>query len=107
MLAKQAEKLSLPYFRPGEAIPVTGIYRVFHAQHRVSHEVTLLAGEVFPRCAKCDSDVHFELITQASQAKTDSDFRIRLFEVPHPREEEKEQKSPDHSEKSPSDPHIR
>ena len=86
-MAKHAEKLPLPYFRPGEAIPVTGIYRVFHAQHRVSHEVTLLAGEVFPRCAKCNSDARFELITQALHAKADADFRIRLFEVPHPQEE--------------------
>lgn len=86
-MAKPAKKLPLPYFRPGEAISITGIYRVFHAQHRVSHEVTLLAGEVFPRCAKCNSDVRFELITQALHAKADSDFRIRLFEVPHPQEE--------------------
>jgi len=90
-LAKQAEKIPSPYFRPGEAIPVTGIYRVFHARHRASHEVTLLAGEVFPRCSKCKGDVHFELIIQAQRPKADTDFRIRLFEVPHPAEEESEE----------------
>lgn len=58
---------------------------MFHARHRVSHEVTLIAGESFPRCAECGSDVRFELIAEAQQALRDADFRIRLYEVPHPK----------------------
>jgi hypothetical protein len=76
-----------PYFRAGESIPLTGIYRAFHSNHRVSHDVTLLAGEAFPVCAQCGSNVHFELLHEAQQAAVDLDFRIRLYQLPHPEEE--------------------
>jgi hypothetical protein len=78
--------LPSPYFRVGEPIPFTGIYNVFHLSHRVSHEVTLLAGEFFPRCSVCANEVHFELVAEAPQAATDSDFRVRLYEIPCPAE---------------------
>jgi hypothetical protein len=31
-----------PFFRPGEPIVETGIYRVYHGDHRLTHEVALL-----------------------------------------------------------------
>jgi hypothetical protein len=77
----------------GEKIPVSGVYRVFHSQHRVSHEVTLLAEEIFPRCSQCQSRVQFELIAEAPVAQSDNDFRIRLFEIPHPQEANKNNKN--------------
>lgn len=80
-----AERPPLPYFRAGEPIPDTGIYRVFHAEHRLSHEVTLLSGESFPRCSVCKNEVHFELLISAPQAIHDSHLRgVRLYEIPHP-----------------------
>lgn len=72
------------YFRASEAIPHTGVYRVFHAEHRVSHEVILKAGENFPRCEKCQNDVHFELMKGVSDIETDRDF-IYVYEIPHPK----------------------
>ncbi|HEU5450778.1 MAG TPA: hypothetical protein VFU76_02275 [Terriglobales bacterium] len=76
-----------PYFRAGESIPSTGIYRVFHAGHRVSHEVTLLRDEAFPRCSTCGSEVHFEQLCCVPGIEQDADFRSRkLFELPHPEE---------------------
>jgi hypothetical protein len=77
-------KPPLPYFRAGEPIVETGIYRVFHSEHRVSHDVTLLADETFPRCAECGNDVHFELLRSAPEIGRDASFRICLYEVPHP-----------------------
>jgi hypothetical protein len=65
-------------------IPFTGIYRVYHAQHRVSHDVTLLLGESFPPCSHCGDDVHFELLQEAGQIAIDSDFKVRLYEIPCP-----------------------
>jgi len=77
-----------PYFRAGEAIVETGIYRVFHAEHRVSHEVTLLAGQKFPVCEECGKDVHFELLRSAPEITRDPGFRINLYKIPHPERSE-------------------
>ena len=68
-------------------MPVAGIYRAFHVDHRVSHDLTLLGDRVFPRCARCGDEVHFELLREAPEAANDEDFaRMRLFEIPHPEE---------------------
>ena len=84
------EKAASPFFRVGETIPATGIYRVFHSGHRLSHEVVLLNGEVFPRCSACGFEVHFELLEAAPQIETDKNFQdlrsLKLFELPHPEE---------------------
>lgn len=83
MVQQAGEKLPSPYFRAGEKIPETGVYRVFHTQHRVSHEVILLVGEKFPRCSQCETDVHFELLQSIPEIEQDADF-IRIYEIPHP-----------------------
>ena len=70
--------------RVGERVPTSGIYRAFHNDHRLAHEVTLLEGQVFPRCRKCGVTVHFELVRAAGAAMDDFDFRIQLYEIPHP-----------------------
>jgi hypothetical protein len=36
--------------------------------------------------------VQFELIAEAPAAYSDSDFRIRLFEIPHPQKTDNENK---------------
>ena len=83
-----------PYYRAAETVPTDGVYRVFHSDHRLSHEVTLLAGETFPRCNKCGFAAHFELVHAAPHAMNDTgDFRIRLYEIEHP-EENGDQKQP-------------
>lgn len=69
-------------FRTGEQIPYSGIYKVFHASHRLPHEVTLLDGEIFPRCLKCDSSVEFQLIQQVSNILDKGAFRVVLFGLP-------------------------
>ena len=72
-------------------IPASGLYRVFHSDHRLSHKAILLTGEPFPRCAECQGDVHFELIEAAQELDTDPNFasfrNLRLYEVPHPKKE--------------------
>ena len=73
-----------PAFHAGDTIPVSGIYRAIHGRHRLAHDVTLLAGEDFPRCSKCGDLVGFELIAEATAAIDDRDFRVRLYEIPHP-----------------------
>ena len=70
-------------YRVGERVPGSGIYRVFHSIHRVSHEVTLLQDEVFPPCMQCTDKVHFELV-KVVPAIEEYDFRVRLYQIPHP-----------------------
>jgi hypothetical protein len=83
-------KLPSPYFRVGESVPSDGIYRAYHNSHRLSHEVTLLTGETFPPCVRCGTDVHFELLREVKRAVNDPDFdfKIKLYEIPHPAEDE-------------------
>jgi len=51
-----------PIFRTDEMVPQSGIYRVRHKKHRLPHEVTLFRDQQFPRCAKCQNAVTFELV---------------------------------------------
>ena len=93
-IVARKDETPVVYFRPGDRIPETGIYRVYHSGHRLAHEVTLLHGESFPRCAKCADDVHFQLLRPAPQISRDANFRrepIRLYELPHPDEPEERQ----------------
>ena len=50
------------FFKPGEAVPESGIYSVHHDSHRLMHASTLLGGGKFPICRKCGDAVRFKLI---------------------------------------------
>jgi len=90
---KSAEQIPSPFFRVGERVPQSGVYRVCHAEHRTSHEVTLVGGHDFPRCSRCGADVHFELLYAAPEIDSDKNFRgRRLFEIPHPEEADPDDK---------------
>jgi hypothetical protein len=60
--------------------PVTGVYKVTHAGHRLPHEVLILKNERFPRCAKCSYAVAFTLVRPVGD--TPQGFDYRLFELP-------------------------
>jgi hypothetical protein len=75
-----------------ETVPQSGIYRVRHSKHRLPHEVTLLRDERFPRCAKCDSAVVFELVKAADEDAAILGLRICLYELPVA-DDEQEQKA--------------
>jgi hypothetical protein len=76
------------HYKAHDTVPIDGVYRVTHQDHRTSHEVVLLAGELFPRCSKCGTGVHFELVHAAPRATDDTAFNIRLYEIPHPDEKD-------------------
>jgi hypothetical protein len=52
-------------FKPGDVANETGVYLVSHDRHRLPHEVIVLRGERFPRCANCSEAVIFELFYAA------------------------------------------
>ncbi len=64
-------------YRPSELVPVSGVYRVDHNEHREAHEATLLEGEVFPACAVCEDNVRFMLKYRATSIHLDKDFPRR------------------------------
>jgi hypothetical protein len=49
-------------FQPGERVPRSGLYRVYHHTHRLMHEAALLTGDPFPFCKQCGTAVRFEFI---------------------------------------------
>lgn len=71
-----------PIFSTGQTVPETGIYRVMHAGHRLPHEVTLLAGQAFPRCAKCKDAVAFTPVRHATPIDADRGFKVIVYELP-------------------------
>jgi len=62
-------------YKPSEAVPVSGVYRVDHQNHRQAHEATLLEGESFPACAVCQDLVRFTLKHRSINIRDDKDFR--------------------------------
>ncbi len=49
-------------YKPGDRVPKSGVYRVYHHQHRLMHEATLEKDTRFPQCRTCKSKVQFSLV---------------------------------------------
>lgn len=64
-------------YRANEKVPQTGIYRVFHYQHRLPHNVVMRQGEQFPACNKCGERVLFRLSSIAEALISDRDFMVK------------------------------
>ena len=47
--------------KPGDIVPLSGVYRIYHDAHRLMHEATLTRGMRFPRCKQCSDLVRFTL----------------------------------------------
>lgn len=52
-------------YKPGETVPKSGVYRIYHHQHRLMHEATLEKDTRFPQCRACKTKVKFSLIHAA------------------------------------------
>ena len=62
------------WFRPGAVAPVSGLYRVHHYAHRVSHTVIVLGGTEFPVCKKCGDKVQFAPLISGEPIENDLDL---------------------------------
>lgn len=67
-------------FETGGIVAETGIYRVIHNAHRLPHEVVILKGDRFPRCAKCKDAVLFDLVHTAPDLFRS--WQYHLYELP-------------------------
>jgi hypothetical protein len=61
-------------FKPGDQVPVTGVFTATHYQHRLPHEVFAVAGDSFPECRRCGARVSFSLSQSAVNIDADHDF---------------------------------
>ena len=66
----------------GAFVPVSGIYRVSHAEHCLPLEVTLLRGQSFPRCEACAFQVLFRLRRRLDSVQSLSRFSVELYQLP-------------------------
>jgi hypothetical protein len=69
-------------YKSSDRIPVSGIYRVIHAQHRLPHEVTLIAGQTFPPCAQCHEEVRFEMVRELPSLTRERRGNVSLYSLP-------------------------
>jgi hypothetical protein len=66
----------------GSPVPRNAMYKVSHAEHALPNEVTLLAGQMFPRCSACATPVTFTLKRMLNQQSVSRGFRVELYELP-------------------------
>jgi hypothetical protein len=65
-------------FRTDDLVPASGIYSVFHAQHRLVKKVGLFKSELFPKCSRCSSPVLFALIRSLPALDYVNDLAVRI-----------------------------
>jgi len=69
-------------FTTGSLVRDSGLYEVFHSAHHLPHQVILIEGEPFPRCACCPGPVIFELRKAAHAFTWGAYSAVRLQELP-------------------------
>jgi hypothetical protein len=65
-------------FQPGWRVTSSGVYRVHHFQHRVSHLVSIYRGETFPECLTCKHLVRFEEVLTLVELPAANKLKERL-----------------------------
>lgn len=68
-------------YKPGQMVPISGIYTVIHVDHRVSHETLAIRGDVFPACRICKSQVRFQIAQVVPHVTHDFDLAGPNFKV--------------------------
>ena len=66
-------------FKPGDTVLTSGIYDVIHDKldgddHAHSHQVTAIAGKVFPPCRGCKGSVRFRIHQAAEHVDKNPHF---------------------------------
>lgn len=79
-LIKSRSDMGRKAYETGSIVPETGIYRVVHVAHRLPHEVVIVKGERFPRCAGCADAVLFDLIHAAPDLYGHVTYKV--YELP-------------------------
>lgn len=78
--------------RSGMSAPETGVYEVEHGPHRLVHQVTIVAGDILPKCRKCGTAVKFTLIKvvdQTAWAKNAFTYPLVPYDSEQPDEDQR------------------
>jgi hypothetical protein len=67
-------------FKPGDAVPASGIYDVIHdkldgQEHALRHQITAIAGNTFPPCRGCQAWVRYRLYRAAEYIQENEHFK--------------------------------
>ncbi|HVH87080.1 MAG TPA: hypothetical protein VM912_10160 [Terriglobales bacterium] len=81
-MPKKVVSISDGTWNTGTLVPTSGVYAVRHAEHRLPSEVTLVEGEMFPRCEACESAVSFRLRRRLVDPGSLTSFRVQLYQLP-------------------------
>ena len=81
-MARKIVSISDAFYKTGSIVPESGIYAVRHAPHLLPSEVTLMQGEVFPRCEACEGEVQFRLLRKVVERDPVFRFRVQLYQLP-------------------------
>ena len=68
-------------YKPGQIVPISGIYGVIHNLHRSQHDVLAIRGEEFPLCRICKSEVRFHVVRPVPHMTHDFDLTGPASEV--------------------------
>ena len=61
-------------YKPGQIVPISGIYTAVHELHRQEHDVIAIRGEEFPPCRVCKDDVRFYVASPVPHMMHDFDL---------------------------------
>lgn len=63
-------------FKPGDTVPLSGIYLVTHdPRHANAHQVTCVIGKRFPQCNGCGQHPRFTLLHSAHHIEHHEHFK--------------------------------
>ena len=48
-------------YKPGQIVPISGVYTIIHLDHRPPHEAVAVRGDLFPACRICKEQVRFQV----------------------------------------------
>ncbi len=68
-------------YKPGQLVPISGVYTVVHIAHRQDHEVVAIRGEEFPSCRVCRSNVTFYPTRPITHMTHDFDLAGPCFQI--------------------------
>jgi hypothetical protein len=82
-MSKKVVSIAEGTWKTGTFVPRTGMYAVLHPEHRLPAEVTLVQGELFPRCQACETPVAFALRRRLdNRLSSMAHSRIHLYQLP-------------------------
>ncbi len=71
--------------KPGQLVPISGMYTVVHVAHRADHEVLAIRGEEFPACRVCNARVTFYPTQPVTHMTHDFDLAGPCLQMPRNR----------------------